>query len=298
MTYAQIGLAFTAFLLGVPLAIAVAGWIGTRTEKAPPARPDWRLSWQSLLTYVLAFNITFFIQELFLVVPKAFVPGLHPILYHNNHDWLGHDPLAELFQGTGALAILVSGLIFAALAQRSEGRSSGTRLFFVWMAYNGLFQSLPQWAFAAVTPGNDTSRALAYLQLSFAGQLGVGLAAAVAMIAAGFFMTRRFLELAEPQWLEGGRAQALFAFRAAIIPAALAMPVLIAFRVPREWDEVIIPTIAVPLAGLIWVQALSWRTTVTPRPIAKSRDLLWPAVLVLGLLAIFQLVLRPGIRFY
>ena len=294
----QIGLALTVLLLGVPLAVGAVAWVGARNEPAPSVKPDWHLSWLSLLTYVLAFNITFFIQELFLVVPKAFVPGLRPILYHNNHDWLGHSPLAELFQGTGALSILISGLIFAALAQRSEKRSSSTRLFFVWMAYNGLFQSLPQWAFAAVTPGNDTSRAFDYFHLSFAAQLAIGLVAAAAMIAAGFFMTRRFLELGEPEWIENGRARALFALRVAVIPAILAIPLLVAFRVPREWGEVVIPTIAVPLGGLIWVQALSWRTTVTPRPVSGLRHLLWPAVLVLGLLAVFQLVLRPGIRFY
>ena len=87
-------------------------------------------------------------------------------------------------------------------------------------------------------------------------------------------------------------------FRAAVVPTLLAIPVLIAFRVPREWDEVVIPTIAVPLVGLIWVQALSWRTEVTARPLSRSRELLWPAMLVLALLAVFQLVLRPGIRFY
>jgi hypothetical protein len=32
----------------------------------------------STLLYTLAFNLTFFIQELFLVVPKALTPGLRP----------------------------------------------------------------------------------------------------------------------------------------------------------------------------------------------------------------------------
>jgi hypothetical protein len=57
-----------------------------------------------VLLYTLAFNLTFFIQELFLVVPKALTPGLRPTLFHNNHLWQGEHPLASLFQGTGALA--------------------------------------------------------------------------------------------------------------------------------------------------------------------------------------------------
>ena len=68
-------------------------------------RPTWRLPIASALLYTLAYNLTFFIQELFLVVPKALTPGLRPTLFHNNHTWQGDHPLASLFQGTGALAI-------------------------------------------------------------------------------------------------------------------------------------------------------------------------------------------------
>jgi hypothetical protein len=39
-----------------------------------------RLTLSSALLYSLAFNLTFFIQELLLVVPKALTPGLHPTL--------------------------------------------------------------------------------------------------------------------------------------------------------------------------------------------------------------------------
>ena len=72
-------------------------------------RQRWRQTIGSALLYTLAFNLTFFIQELFLVVPKVLTPGLRPTLYHNNHLWLGENPLARLFQGTGALAIFISG---------------------------------------------------------------------------------------------------------------------------------------------------------------------------------------------
>ena len=78
-----------------------------------------QMGWQpivhSMLAYVLAFNITFFIQELFLVLPKSMVPGLTATLYHNDHNWTGDAPIAELFQGTGALAILTSGLAFVVM---------------------------------------------------------------------------------------------------------------------------------------------------------------------------------------
>ncbi|MEO6104330.1 MAG: hypothetical protein ABIP44_11945, partial [Pseudoxanthomonas sp.] len=96
----------TALVLIVcPLLLALAGAFRARgeTSVAAPAW-DWRLVALSTLLYVVAFNLVFFVQELFLVLPKAFTPGLRPTLFHNNHLWQGEHALASLFQGTGALA--------------------------------------------------------------------------------------------------------------------------------------------------------------------------------------------------
>lgn len=100
-------------LVVAPMAYAVLGWArthhqGPRAERPLPAW-NWRMSLASMLLYVLAFNLVFFVQELFLVLPKALVPGLRPTLFHNNHGWTGTHPLAELFQGTGVLATLLLG---------------------------------------------------------------------------------------------------------------------------------------------------------------------------------------------
>jgi hypothetical protein len=97
------------------------------------------------------------------VLPKAFTPGLRPTLYHNNHHWDGDNPLANLFQGTGALAIFVSGVACALLLRRRRADSPTMRLFLVWMTYNGLFQSLPQVVVGALNPGNDVGMAMHYL---------------------------------------------------------------------------------------------------------------------------------------
>src|ERR1044072_8261141 len=78
----------------------------------------WLSSW---LLAVLAFNLVFILQDFFLVLPKVLVPGLHPILFHNNHDWSGSDPIAELLQGTGALAIPLFGPAPAATLRRRRG---------------------------------------------------------------------------------------------------------------------------------------------------------------------------------
>ena len=67
-----------AILLVVVVAPVLLGLTGLLVaRRAPATEPapswDWRLTVQSALLYTLAFNLTFFIQELFLVVPKAFV---------------------------------------------------------------------------------------------------------------------------------------------------------------------------------------------------------------------------------
>jgi hypothetical protein len=123
--------------------------IESRPAPADPAPSQatcwsWKLTISSALLYALAFNITFFIQELFLVLPKALTPGLRPTLFHNNHTWEGENPLASLFQGAGALAIFLAGFACALLLRRGSERSTTRQLFLVWMAYNGFFQSLPQ----------------------------------------------------------------------------------------------------------------------------------------------------------
>jgi hypothetical protein len=108
-----IGIAVALVLVAGPLLLGLTGLICARrapAEAPEPARPwTWKLTINSALLYALAFNLTFFIQELFLVLPKALTPGLHPTLFHNNHSWQGDNPLASLFQGTGALAIFLTG---------------------------------------------------------------------------------------------------------------------------------------------------------------------------------------------
>lgn len=145
-------------LLGLlPFAIGVA-----RLESGGTVG-DRRALVASALLCALAFSLTFLIQELGLVLPKALVPGLDPILYHNDHDWSGDAPIAELLQGGGAVATLLGGLVFLWLAGRIAPERTAWKLFAFWMAFQGLFQSLSQWAVGTQIAGNDVGRALAYL---------------------------------------------------------------------------------------------------------------------------------------
>src|SRR4029453_4601042 len=257
-----------------------------------------RMGWQPILhsplAFVLAFNLTFFIQELFLVLPKAMVPGLHPILYHNNHDWTGNAPVAELFQGTGALAILLSGLIFSLIA---AGRSKPS-FFVLWMAFNGLFQSLPQFVVGAIAPGNDVGRVYDYIGLGTAGETVLALAALAAMPFAGIRLGRQFLSAAWDQrelWSDCCRFG--FLLGTAVLSPLAALPIIILFRVPREVMEVLAPPVLVPLFGYGWMQLAAFKPGAARAKGKRPESVLPLLAATAALLAIFQQVLRPGIPF-
>lgn len=261
---------------------------------------DWRLVITSTLLYVLAFNLTFFIQELFLVLPKAFTPGLRPTLFHNNHSWAGEHPLAKLFQGTGALATFVTALACVAFLRRQPQRSGAIRLFLVWMAYCGFFMSLPQVVVGALVPQNDVGMAMEYLGLGVAAKTTAALVALALIPPLALWLTRQLLSLAEnPTLVADAGVRARFIFQAATLPALLANVLIIPFRVPREWIEVIIVPAVVTLIGITWMQSSAWRLrAANPGGHPSDRSVVYSAVAVVALLLFFQLVLRPGVRFY
>ncbi len=285
---------FAVIGLLLPWTIALALRVRAMGAHVFVGRMGWQPIIHSTLAFVLAFNITFFIQELFLVLPKSMVPGLTATLYHNDHDWTGTVPVAELFQGTGALAILLSGLVFSIVAAVRAKPS----FFVLWMAFNGLFQSLPQFVVGAIHGGQDVGRAYDYLAIGPAGEMLLALAALAAMSVAGIWLGRRFLGAAWDQGQLGSYCCRFgFLLRTAGLPTMAALPLIVLYRVPRELIEVLAPPVLVPLFGYGWMQLAAF----TPGG-AKARGLRPEAVVpllaaVVALLAIFQLVLRPGITF-
>ena len=291
-----------AVALGGPLLLGLAGLVlGRRSEAARGGAPDWdwRLFGHSALLYTFAFNLIFFIQELFLVLPKALTPGLHPILYHNNHRWTGSHPLESLFQGMGALAIFLTGLACAWLVARGTGRSRTLRLFLIWMAYHGLFQSLPQVAIGALAPGNDVGMAMDYFALGAAAKFAAAMVALAGMVAAGLWLTRPLLSLAgNAAALDGTGRRTRFAFNVAVLPGFAAIPLIILYRIPRETLEVVAPPVAVAIVGLSWIAANAWRAAdAVPARLTGRTGLREPLILCFILLLVFHLVLRPGIAF-
>ena len=300
-----IGVASLLVLVIGPLLLAIQGLnverrkpVGTVPE-APPSW-DWKLMVSSALLYALAFNLIFFIQELFLVLPKALTPGLRPTLFHNNHRWQGENPLANLLQGTGALATFVAGLVCAFLLKRRRPHSLTVRLFLIWMAYNGFLQSLPQVVIGSVEPENDVGMAMDYMQFGAPAKTAAALVALGAIGAAALWLRAPLLSLAEnADNIAGGRNRTAFMFRVATLPALTAILLIIPFRVPRNWVEVAAVPAVVTIVGIAWIQAGAWAVEeVKAGGVLAPKSIAYAFSALLILLLVFQIVLRPGIRFY
>lgn len=292
-----------AVIAAGPLALGLGGLLGGRPvdyTRAAVMPWNWRLTITSALLYVLAFNLTFFIQELFLVLPKALTPGLRPTLFHNNHSWDGEHPLAKLFQGTGALATFLTAVACAVFLRREPRQSNTVRLFLIWMAYCGFFMSLPQVVVGAMIPQNDVGMAMDYLGLGVTAKTVAALVALAMIPPLALWLTRQLLSLAEsPADVADAKARTRYIFQVATLPALVANVLIIPFRVPREWIEVIIVPAVVTLVGITWMQAGAWRmSAVNSGGRLGDRSIVYSFAAVLILLLLFQLVLRPGVRFY
>ena len=217
-----------------------------------------------------------------------------------NCFWCWPRRLLRVLQGTGALAILITGLICAFLLNRRVGRSSAARLFLIWMTYNGFMQSLPQVVVGSIELQNDVGMAMAYLHLGAPAKTAAAFVALVAIAAAALQLREPLLSLAEkPDDIASGRRRTTFMARVATLPALAGILLIIPFRMPRNWVEVVAVPVVVTIVGVAWLQAGAWavegaKARGTLRP--KSAVYAFSALMIL--LLVFQFVLRPGIRFY
>lgn len=275
-------------LFGLVAALGLLPWLAGLLRLRPgPAAIDARHLAVSTTLCALAFSLTFFIQELGLVLPKALVPGLAPILYHNDHDWTGDAPVAELLQGGGAAATLVSGLAFLWLAGRIAPQRPAWRLFALWMAFQGLFQSLSQCAVGSLIAGNDVGRALAWLGAGPVGKAALLLLAVAAMAVAGRALARRY-----PL---GGSDRPTARHLLGVL--MLAVILIIPFRIPREPVEVVLIPLVVHIVGLGWLTLGLAALRRAPAAPVAAPALAAPVAALLALLGAFQLILRPGVAF-
>jgi hypothetical protein len=287
-----VAILFVGFSMLLPWIVAMGKRMQVHGDEVMPGRIGWRPMIHSLLAYVLAFNLIFFIQELFLAWPKAFVPGLTVTLFHNNHRWVGEAPVADLFQGTGALAILLCGLLFAAILAR-QARPS---LLVLWLAFHGLFQSLPQFVVGAISDGQDVGQAYKYQGLGSGGAALIAMAAMAVIPIAGLWLGDRFLATAWEDWqIHSRRARFGYLLRMAGLPALAAIPLLVLFRIPGELIELLVAPVLALLVGYGWLQLAAFRPGPFKAGGTPPVQLGALSLAVVALLAIFQLVLRPGI---
>jgi len=264
-------------------------------------RWDWTPVIQSALLCAFAFDLIFFIQALFLVVPQALTPGLRPTLFHNNHHWTGENPLARLFQGTGALATLITAAACALWLRHRRPRSATMRLFVIWTIFHGSFEALPQFVIGAFLPQNDVGMALEYLRLSQGVKWMVASVAVVAMVLIGRALARMFLELdaayTEQLATPGGRSRAMVGI--ATLPALIALILIVPFRVPGTADQVYLAPVIMVTVGILCLQGTAGlAANVRPDGALPLRWTLWPLAALLVQLAVFQLILRRGIDFF
>jgi hypothetical protein len=276
-------------VLGIGLAPLVAGIALLK----PSVSETWP-NVASILLCALAFNLTFFWQELWLVIPKALTPGLHPVLYHNNHNWTGDAPVADLLQGSGALATLASGFAFCGVMAVLRRASATWRLFFFWMAFQGLYQSLSQLSIGTLLPGNDVGRALNYLHAGEATKAELFALAVAAMALAGAWLARAYPAACEQDSMARGRAFGT----AMLLITMLSIVLIIPFRVPRNIVEVALIPLIVNLVGAGWLVLGAAFVRLGANLSDREKSTIAGPALALGAtLLLFQVVLRPGIAF-
>lgn len=275
-------------------------WGAPAPEGAPSIRSawQWELTASSCLLYVLAFNLVFFAQEVLLVLPKTFVPGLVPTLYHNNHTWEGEHALTGLLQGTGAAGILVIGSFAALLLRWSSRRTITVQLLLAWIAYHGIIQSLAQVVVGSFNDRNDVGMAMAYLALGPTERFALAISALLLLPVVAMSLGRHLLAVTNPTdraTTPRGRTRAMFLV--ATLPAFAAIPLIIPFRMPREWVEVALVPAVVTWIGVVWMQAGAWQLRPARFNGRLEVSIAIPLSALLAMFVAFQLYLRPGITF-
>lgn len=286
-------------LIIVPLVWGIYGYIRTRNGSKSIIQnrvPSLPVIINSAVLYALAFNIIFFIQELFLALGKRWL-GLKAILYHNNHNWEGEHPMERLAQGYGAVAILVTGIICLVIASRLKNSKHWSQLFFLWMAFQGFVQSLPQFITAMIAPDTDTGQAFAYLGISDTLGLIISLTCIFLMLWLGAAYSKYLLRLAPVKsYTVTASSRFGYVFKIALIASVIGIVLIVPFRI-MPWDRAMAP-VFVTLLSIPMVFANAWK--VKPMETINSdvnkKIVVLPIILLLIVLLVFQLILAKGVE--
>lgn len=289
---------FMVLLLVVPIVWGVFNLVKSKGKVAPKEMTDYRTLINSAVLYALAFNIIYFLQELFLVFGKKAL-GLKAFLYHNDHNWMGEHPKMLLMQGLGALAIFLIGLI-SLFAHKYISDSRGIwKLFLLWMAFQGLVQSIPQVMISALDPGTDVGEALVgYLKLDQSLVTVLGGVCAIAMALICIYFSRLFLGFAGDTFDYGNPRAKLKYIRYIAVGGALIGSILVVpFKVPPMRHA--IAPLMVFIFSIPWVWS-SASMDVSIHPVLNGihkKVYRLPIVFLIVLLLFFHLILAKGVEF-
>ncbi len=285
-------------LLVIPIIWGFYGYFRTRNELRQPFEKKGSqlpLIINSSVLYALAFNLIFFIQELFLALGKKWL-GLKAYLYHNNHNWEGSDPMDDLAQGYGAVAIFITGVVCLFIARRIRRSAHWLQLFLLWLGFEGLAQSLPQFIMAASAPDTDTGQAYAYLAISEKLGLLITVAGIILMLAVGMAYSRYLLQLSpSAEYVTTASRRFNYLLYAAVIASLIGIILIVPFRI-MPWDRAMAP-VMVTLISIPMIFANAWNVkrvqTINSRINQKVFAL--PIIMLAILLLIFQLILAKGL---
>ncbi|MFZ1305642.1 MAG: hypothetical protein WAT20_09655 [Ferruginibacter sp.] len=286
-------------LLLLPIIWGLYGFFKTRGESkniisADQSSPG-ALIINSAVLYALAFNIIFFIQELFLALGKRWL-GLEATLYHNNHNWEGSHPMESLAQGYGAAAIFVTGLLCLFLANRTKQSAHWIHVFLLWLAFQGLAQSIPQFITGKIAPDTDTGQAFTYLGIGEGLGIFISIAGIAAMLYLGVLFSKYLLRLSPSvDRISSAPGRFGYLFRIALLASLVGIILIIPFRI-MPWNRALAP-VMVTLISIPMVFAHGWKAKVTHTINSEinNKISIVPIVLLLILLVIFQFILSPGI---
>ena len=286
-------------LLLVPLAWGIYGYVKTR--KGPTL--DIKSKTGALpaiinsgVLYALAFNIIFFIQELFLALGKRWL-GLKAYLYHNNHNWEGEHPMEGLAQGYGAAAILITGIICLLIVRSMKNNTHWLYVFFLWMAFQGFAQSLPQFITAMAAPDTDTGQAFTYLKIGNTLGLVISVVCIFFMLWMGSAYSKFLLRLApSTDYTANASSRFGYLFRIALLASLIGIILIIPFRI-MPWDRAIAP-VMVTLISVPMVFANAWKVKplITINSSINKKIIVLPVILLVILLFIFQFILAKGVE--
>ena len=268
----------------------------TATDAEGVTTSNWPLIINSAVLYALAFNLIFFIQELFLALGKRWL-GLKAYLYHNNHGWDGEHPQAALAQGYGAASIFICAVIFLLLARRVINKKHWMQVFFLWLAFQGFAQSLPQFITAMMAPDTDTGQAFTYLGISRPVGLLISLASIILLLLTSMAYSQYLLEMA-PSGANTKTAGKRFRYllRIAGWAAIIGLIFITPFRI-MPWSRAAAP-VFVTLFAVPMILANSWKVEniQTVNNEINRKIFPGPIIALLAVLLIFQLILAKGIE--